>query len=135
MEKKNKSSSQSSGKFYVVFKGRTIEICNSWEKCAPHVLGFQGAIYSSYQSEIEVVRAHKTYFGSPDKSESDFHGNWPDEDKGNGDDGSYVGGNPPRFPCMHEHLNHKILKFFFVCCMFAYTYGMIVAICSVYFMY
>lgn len=45
-------------KFYVVWKGVTPGVYDSWDKCKGQVQGFDGAIYKSFSNENEAQQAY-----------------------------------------------------------------------------
>jgi len=49
-------------KFYVVWKGRTTGIFNSWEECKAQVDGFEGAQYKGFPTEPAAQAAFRTNY-------------------------------------------------------------------------
>lgn len=47
-------------KYYVVWRGRTPGIYDSWPKCQAEVNGFKGALYKSFPSYVEAKEAYTT---------------------------------------------------------------------------
>lgn len=46
-----------SSKYYVVWRGATPGIYDNWNSCKAQVAGFQGAVYKSFASQAEAVKA------------------------------------------------------------------------------
>jgi len=47
-------------KFYVVWKGKTPGIYNTWNDCQKQVHGFEGALYKSFETEKAAITALKS---------------------------------------------------------------------------
>lgn len=47
-------------KYYVVWEGRQKGVFSSWDVCKESVTGFQGAVYKSFESYDEAIRAYES---------------------------------------------------------------------------
>lgn len=56
-------------KFYVVFKGKTPGIYESWDETRDQVEGFPGAIYKGYQTSAEATMAFRKAQAAEDNAE------------------------------------------------------------------
>ena len=58
----------SKNNFYTVWKGRKIGVFSSWDDCKEQILGFEGAQYKGFPTEIEAENAlKKSYWQSIEK--------------------------------------------------------------------
>jgi len=48
------------GKWYVVWKGLRPGVYNTWAECKQQIDGFEGALYKSFETQIQAVEAYRS---------------------------------------------------------------------------